>query len=538
MAKGKNLNPADAFRKAERKKELRKNKTERAKARDFALVKKDTRDLEEDIEKLEAASELSSSDKARLAGLKVELEKINKKKEEYVAEHPEHRKLVYKSRRQDNREDNQDEAPGPVTRNLFNKHGLPRHPERSIYYDPVLNPYGVPPPGMPYMERPLRPDEIASDDEGADEDIVMPEGPPPGVAEIEEEDSDDDIPMPEGPPPPKDGIPPASPSNFPPQPPLPSGFGTFSPSSSDLSLPSPHPGFVSNSSPLPGVPPVAPFASASPPLALPGTGFQTGPVLQGFPVTPLSPPPGFPVAPPPPPEFPNTPPPPLPGFPTAPPPLPGFPVFPPPPPPAGFPHLPPAFAGPQFPPPPPGFFPRRSQSASSMQDPLSSVPHQTYQAHRASRVAAPPHPSLPPHPAQPGAPTSGGVAVSTPARTTPAAATVEAAPQLRDFKKESTAFVPTTLKRRKAGAGTSTAPKVNAAPSLGPDADSEEPEVVPTAVRPDLLSTLKGQFGPAVGATSGPSKKPEANTNGARAKPKDDYEKFVEEMGDILGPKA
>lgn len=28
-----------------------------------------------------------------------------------------------------------------------------RNPERSIYYDPVLNPYGAPPPGMPYAER-------------------------------------------------------------------------------------------------------------------------------------------------------------------------------------------------------------------------------------------------------------------------------------------------------------------------------------------------------------------------------------------------
>lgn len=45
------------------------------------------------------------------------------------------------------------EKPVPQKRNLFNKKGLPRHPERSIYYDPVLNPYGVPPPGMPYLER-------------------------------------------------------------------------------------------------------------------------------------------------------------------------------------------------------------------------------------------------------------------------------------------------------------------------------------------------------------------------------------------------
>lgn len=70
----------------------------------------------------------------------------------------------------------------------------------------------------------LRPDEIASDSErnagmtswkgldghvlipllDDDDDIVMPEGPPPGAAD--EVESDDDIPMPEGPPPQKDGF--------------------------------------------------------------------------------------------------------------------------------------------------------------------------------------------------------------------------------------------------------------------------------------------------------------------------------------------
>lgn len=38
--------------------------------------------------------------------------------------------------------------------------------------------------------------------EDTDDDILMPDGPPPGASrEEEEEDTDDDIPMPEGPPP-------------------------------------------------------------------------------------------------------------------------------------------------------------------------------------------------------------------------------------------------------------------------------------------------------------------------------------------------
>ena len=143
-------------------------------------------DLEDDISKLEAIAEPSSSERNRLTELKSELEKINKKKEEYVEEHPEHRKLVYKARRRDNKDNDDGEAEKPVEqkRNLFKKNGLPRHPERSLYYDRVMNPFGVAPPGTPYMERreslmefayaalthyclltARRPDEVWSDDE-------------------------------------------------------------------------------------------------------------------------------------------------------------------------------------------------------------------------------------------------------------------------------------------------------------------------------------------------------------------------------------
>lgn len=159
-----------------------------------------------------------------------------------------------------------------------------------------------------------------------------------------------------------------------------------------------------------------------------------------------------------------------------------------------------------------------------MQDPLSSVPHQTFQSHRAGHLQSPAHPSLPPRPPAPAA-SSAEIA----------AATVFAAPQLRDFKKEATAFIPTSLKRKKAGNASVSASssKIDAAPSLETDSASGADADEAPAARPDLLSTLKGQFGPAptvasrVPATSGKAK--------AEAKKKDDYEKFVEEMGDILG---
>lgn len=89
-----------------------------------------------------------------MESLKTELARINKKKEEYVAEHPEHRRLVYRSNfRKGAPVEERESQPKNKQRNVFDENGLPRHPERSIYYDPVMNPYGVPPPGMPYMER-------------------------------------------------------------------------------------------------------------------------------------------------------------------------------------------------------------------------------------------------------------------------------------------------------------------------------------------------------------------------------------------------
>ncbi|KAG7099750.1 hypothetical protein E1B28_001563 [Marasmius oreades] len=491
MGKGKTLNPADAFRKAQRKKELKKNKTERSKARDFALVKKDTSDLQDEIERLEALEKPSADEASRLKSLKAELENINNKKEEYVKEHPDQRRLVFRQRRGKNEGGkSEEEIVLPQKRNLFKKNGLPRHPERSIYYDPVMNPYGVAPPGMPYAERPLLPGEVdseAEESEGEDDDIAMPEGPPPGVPGFEETvNDDDDIPMPKGLPPGEEPVEDNEDIPFPP--------------SSDA-----------DSSPLPpSLPPAG--VSLIPP------GFPTG-----MPPLPPPPPQGFPAGVPPPPPI---------GFSAGVPPLPpGFPAgFPPPPPPTGglstFPPFPPGFVTPPFPPtgfrpsmpPPPGFYPRQ-KSASAMQDPLSSIPHQTYQAHRASKLSL--HPSLPARPSLSGALGPNGPSSS---------ATISAEPELRDFKKEATAFVPTSLKRKRAAAP----PRVNAAPGVTSADGDEEEEISAEAEppRPDLLSTIQNQFGIPSKETLGKNIKVEE----AKLKKKDDYDKFMDEIGDILNP--
>ncbi|KAJ4477947.1 WW domain binding protein 11-domain-containing protein [Lentinula lateritia] len=493
---GKNLNPADAYRKSLRKKELKKNKAERSKARDFALVKKDTRDLEEEIEKLEGLPQPSAADKSRLSTIKAELEKINAKKEDYVKEHPEQRRLVYRPRRDRDDGKPDEELILPKKRNYFDKNGLPRHPERSIYYDKIMNPYGVAPPGMPYMERPLLPGEVdseAEDDEDPDDDIIMPVGPPPGIDEPV--DSDDDISMPEDP----SGaegegdadIPSASTSQHP-------------------LLPGPPPS-TSNTGVNPPLPPGLPPLPAGMPFPPPPPLFHTGglPPLPpaGFSLGIVSPPPhaGFPAG--------NLPPPPPMGFPN-------FPSFPP--------NLPPPPPHPMSQP-PPGFFPRREKSTSAMQDPLSSIPHQTYQAHRANHLAG--HPSLP---AKPGSvvPPRASTQISSTALT--AAATISAEPQLRDLKKEATAFVPSALKRKRGGASSASTSRVNAAPGVGNDDDNTDSSNALAPARPDLLSTLRNQFGSALPAAN--SEEPRKKLKVEPVKKNDDYERFVEEIGDILNP--
>jgi hypothetical protein len=126
---------------------------------------------------------------------------------------------------------------------------------------------------------------------------------------------------------------------------------------------------------------------------------------------------------------------------------------------------------PSMPAAPPGFFPRRAPP------PVHDV-----RGPRAPTLP-PAHASLPSKPAPPPPPTIGSAAA--------AAATVFAEPELRDFKKEATAFVPAAMRKKKAGpvvqeseviAKTSV---LDAAPNAGPVAQDG---------RPDLVAMIKGQF--------------------------------------------
>ncbi|CAE6514874.1 unnamed protein product [Rhizoctonia solani] len=466
------------------------NKENRAKARETATLKKDTSGLETEIHELEDIGEdkLNSTQKGRLKELRAEVASIRKVKQDYVSAHPEQSHLVRglepRARR---REDTTTSNAGgsqftPAVRSVFGKNGLPLHPERSVYYDPVLNPYGMPPPGMPYAERALLPHEIERDDEqgvsagdaleedsvmdsadsgsddeeSEDDDIVLPAGPPPSGtkqqtsdSESDSEDSDDDIPMPPGPPPSKS------------IPPLPKGPPPVGPP----------------------FPPAAPYGTIFPPFPP-----NAPPYAQVQPYVP-PPPPGFPTT--------------------------AYPAYP----------LP--FAQPlPYPQQMVGREPKSrdrqlAEAVRVVQDPLSNIPHVTYQAHQVQRHQ-PPAPLL--AGASPSTTLQHGLPPKPGGAQTAASATISAEPELRDLKKEATAFLPTSMRRaNKKGPNVNTPSglQINAAPNEG--GDQSGPSAEP---RKDLMSVLGNQLRAA--------DKPAPGTNTKAGQGKDDYEKFLAEVGSFL----
>ncbi|GAA5924102.1 hypothetical protein JCM10213_004493 [Rhodosporidiobolus nylandii] len=480
----KSSNPVDAHRKAQRKAELKKNKQARTKQKEVATVKTDTRPLQADIKRLQEKGNLNKAEKDELAQLKGELARVQKAKQDYVEAHPEHRKFVFPDRPGEG--DSAAAGPGGADPpGLYDKSGRLKHPERSLYYDPVYNPFGVPPPGMPYREKPEyemarlgipTPEQLAafqpilpaaqasdededSDEDDSDDDITMPAGPPPGEkagssSDSDSSDDEDDIPLPPGPPPPKPG-------SRPPQP----VSQTTRPL---ISRPSgrPHP------PPFPQhhQQPYRPQPLPSRPAFLP-------------PTPSLPPPPGAPAGP----RNPNL---------------------------------------PARPPPPSGH----------MSDPLQadgSGPQRAFQQGRpvpagpvfpAEAVAAAATVSAPPAPS-PFLPIPGAVSAAA------GAATISAAPQLRDLKAEATAFVPAAMRKKMAKEKAQLAKvglsAVNAAPSSAGAAGSGEE--AGTEKKQSLLESMRER---GIGALPPGMVRPPPQP-GKKAGD-EDYKRFEEEMKDFL----
>ncbi|GAA5858541.1 hypothetical protein JCM1840_001249 [Sporobolomyces johnsonii] len=494
----KSSNPMDAHRKAQRQKELKRNKQTRQKQREVATVKKDTRPIEAEIRKLSQLAQkgpLSKADKDELASLRAELARINKAKQDYVEAHPEHRKFVFPDRPGSNQDETGGGAGGSGDPpGLYDKNGRLKHPERSVYYDPVFNPFGAPPPGMPYREKPEfamqrmgvpTPEELAAfhaalpddDDEQSDEgdedddDIAMPAGPPPAESGSDSSDvsDDDDIPLPPGPPPPQPGTQSAA-------------------SSSRVNIPRP------SSSNLP---------------------------RQPFPPRPSHP------------QHPHA--------------LPPRPAFLPPQPqlPHPHPHLPPppnAPSGPRNP-----HLPARPAPPSQhMSDPLAldgAGPQKAFQQGRGPIGPAFPPPPPASSPATVSAAPSPFLPLGGPSTASASAATISAAPVLRDLKKEATAFLPSAMRKKQAQKAAQHAKvglgRIDAARGAS-DAGGDEGE---RERKPSLMEAMKGR-GIGVGAPAAMGMPPgqvlpppsSAAREGGKKNDQgmEDYRKFEEEMKDFL----
>jgi hypothetical protein len=100
--------------------------------------------------------------------LEKELKHITAAKEKYVKEHPEEKDKVFKpwggKEKRGPLPGHEDEdgngnaqasgsGSGRSMEHLYDDEGRLRDPKKSVYYDATYNPFGVPPPGMPYRER-------------------------------------------------------------------------------------------------------------------------------------------------------------------------------------------------------------------------------------------------------------------------------------------------------------------------------------------------------------------------------------------------
>ncbi|KAF7008415.1 hypothetical protein CFC21_023171 [Triticum aestivum] len=209
---GKVMNPTDAFRKEQRRKELKRNKKERKKVREVGILKKDPDAIKDQIEKLEKMKADGALDKAR-KHKKRQLEDtynlVVKKRKEYEEKMKEkgEQPVMFSHLGPPKRRpaaDEDDRAKNPM-------------PEDSVYYHPTLNPSGAPPPGKPPMYKssigPRIPlpssvgagasSSMTESEEAGPSTMPPPPPPPPLPASSEPSDlSVPSLPLPPPPPPP------------------------------------------------------------------------------------------------------------------------------------------------------------------------------------------------------------------------------------------------------------------------------------------------------------------------------------------------
>ncbi|KAA8901397.1 hypothetical protein TRICI_006073 [Trichomonascus ciferrii] len=155
------INPAQAQRKKDKERQLKKQKQERQNQRNERLAKRNpTRQLRQ-IAELEAKADLTSSEQDQLNSLKKDVEEIEAARKKLGLE----------------------ELKKPRFTQQGNNKSQTNDPKKSYYWDPVLNPEGNPPEGEVPAYITDEEDSGYSTSESVSK-IPLPERPPPSVAEL------------------------------------------------------------------------------------------------------------------------------------------------------------------------------------------------------------------------------------------------------------------------------------------------------------------------------------------------------------------
>ncbi|ORY87788.1 hypothetical protein BCR37DRAFT_332358, partial [Protomyces lactucae-debilis] len=152
--------------KENKKNQLNKSRAEKANARNAKLQHRRPDQVQAQIAELQALEKqgrINATDKRLLVTLERDLQRIKR-----LQTDDKRAGVIVTSEQQQRREQVQ----------LKRQSRLPKDPTRSVYYDAVFNPYGVPPPGMPYKEV----DDADASDSSTTSSVAaipMPEGTPP-----------------------------------------------------------------------------------------------------------------------------------------------------------------------------------------------------------------------------------------------------------------------------------------------------------------------------------------------------------------------
>lgn len=190
---GRALNPADAYRKLQRKKEIKKNKIQRNKVRELILQTKNPDKIKQQIEeinKLEAAGQAEKRHKVKKKQLEDTLERvlarIKADQEKGISQPQVTVELNELGENSSSSSDEEDE--------LAQSSSQTPNPQDSVYYHPTFNRYGTPPPGMPAKFHPpgtVRTNTLPSNNlpgpPGLPDIPAPPPGPPPSESQEEEE---------------------------------------------------------------------------------------------------------------------------------------------------------------------------------------------------------------------------------------------------------------------------------------------------------------------------------------------------------------